>query len=94
MSMCPGHGGMPGLGLAPRWSSLSWYSSRAGWWISEHNAFYVIWKLFGIETAVVKGFFSKINILEDKFLAQNHISQLAAGIGRSWRNMTPPKIEK
>ena len=71
----------------------SW-GSRAGWWISEHNAFLAIWKLFGIETAVVKGFFSKINILEDKFLAQNHISQLAAGIGKSWRGMTPPKIEK
>ena len=52
------------------------------------------WKPLGIETAVVKGFFSKINILEDKFLAKNHISQLAAGIGKSWRSMTPSKIEK
>ena len=29
------------------------------------------WKLFGTETAVVKGFFRKIPIFEDKFLFQN-----------------------
>ena len=51
------------------------------------------WKFSGIETAVVKGFFSKINILQDKFLAKNHISQLAAGIGKSWRSMTPLKLK-
>ena len=44
-----------------------YYNTRVGWWISKVGENGVKWKLFGIETAVVKGFFSKINILEDKF---------------------------
>ena len=32
---------------------------RVGWWISEHSASMVIWKLFGIETAVQKDFSQK-----------------------------------
>ena len=42
---------------APTYSSLC--SIRVGWWISEHNAFLVIWNLFGIETAVQKDFSQK-----------------------------------
>ena len=38
-----------------------------------------------------KGFCSKLNILEDKFQAQNPISQKLAGYLRS---MTPPRNEK
>ena len=43
------------------------YGIRVGWWISKVGEYGVKWKLLGIETAVVKGFFSKIIILEDKF---------------------------
>ena len=32
---------------------------RVGWWISEHSASMVKWKLFGIETAVQKDFSQK-----------------------------------
>ena len=41
---------------------------RVGWWISKVGASGVKWKLLGIETAVVKGFFSKIIILDNKWL--------------------------
>ena len=41
---------------------------RVGWWISKVGVHGVKWKLLGIETAVVKGFFSKISILGDKWL--------------------------
>ena len=43
------------------------YDTRVGWWISKVGAYGVKWKLLGIETAVVKGFFSKIVILDNKF---------------------------
>ena len=46
---------------------VSWYYIRVGWWISKAGENGVKWKLLGIETAVVKGFFSKIISLEDKF---------------------------
>ena len=46
---------------------VSWYYIRVGWWISKAGENGVKWKLLGIETAVVKGFFPKIIILEDKF---------------------------
>ena len=41
---------------------------RVGWWISKVGDIGVKWKLLGIETAVVKGFFSKIIILDNKWL--------------------------
>ena len=41
--------------------------SRFGWWISKVGEYVVKWKLLGIETAVVKGFISKIIILDNKF---------------------------
>ena len=41
--------------------------TRVGWWISKVGEYGVKWKLLGIETAVVKGFFSKIIILDNKF---------------------------
>ena len=44
------------------------WSIRVGWWISKVGVHGVKWKLLGIETAVVKGFFSKISILGDKWL--------------------------
>ena len=52
------------------------------------------WTLLGIETAVVKGFFSEIIILEGIFLPQKRISQKLTGIGKSWRSMTPLKLNK
>ena len=48
-------------------SSKRW-AIRVGWWISKVVENGVKWKLLGIETAVVKGFFSKISILGDKWL--------------------------
>ena len=53
--------------VAPVYVDMILYPIRVGWWISEYFACCAKWKLLGIETAVVKGFFSKINILEDKF---------------------------
>ena len=44
-----------------------YYNTRVGWWISKVGENGVKWKLFDIEAAVVKGFFSKIIILEVKF---------------------------
>ena len=43
------------------------WGTRVGWLISKVGVHGVKWKLLGIETAVVKVFFSKIIILEDKF---------------------------
>ena len=34
-------------------------SNRVGWWISEHSASMVIWKLLGIQIAVQKDFYEK-----------------------------------
>ena len=44
------------------------WCNRVGWWISKVGVHGVKWKLLGIEIAVVKGFFSKISILGDKWL--------------------------
>ena len=68
--------------------------NRGGWWILKVGIHGVKWTLLWIETAVVKGFFSKTLILEDNFWPQKSISQKWAGIRKSWRSMTPPKIEK
>ena len=54
-------------------SKIDGYTIRVGWWILKVGENGVKWKILGIETAVlkktavVKGFFSKIIILEDKF---------------------------
>ena len=59
-----------GVFLPGNWfeALLSHCDIRGGWWISEYFAYCAKWKLLGIETAVVKGFFSKISILGDKWL--------------------------
>ena len=49
-------------------------SIRVGWWISKVGDIGVKWKLLGIETVVVKGFFSKIIILDNKLTPKTHIS--------------------
>ena len=46
------------------------------------------------QNCCAKEFFSKIIVLEGIFLAQKRISQKLAGFWKSWRSMTPPKIEK
>ena len=56
-------------GLGKTWlikTILTWLI-RVGWWISKVGENGVKWKLLGIETAVVKGFFSKIIILDNRF---------------------------
>ena len=49
------------------WDTCDVWDTRVGWWISKVGDIGVKWKLLGIETAVVKGFFSKIIILDNKF---------------------------
>ena len=58
---------IPWIWHLPKYIVTYWYI-RVGWWISKVGASGVKWKPLGIETAVVKGFFSKIIILDNKWL--------------------------
>ena len=58
---------IPWIWHLPKYIVTYWYI-RVGWWISKVGDIGVKWKLLGIETAVVKGFFSKIIILDNKWL--------------------------
>ena len=75
---------------------IMWFS-RGGGKISEVGVFLVIWKLLYIETSMQKDFSQKSVFCSkiDFFLkGQKRISQKVAGIGKSWRSMTPSKIGK
>ena len=50
--------------------SIGLCPTRVGWWISEYFACCAKWKLLGIETAVVKRFFSEMSIMESIWLGK------------------------